>query len=96
LRTDRAARQGYGPGSAGNGASEQRMARCASTTQGVSMNKNQVKGALKDAAGKLQETAGEVIGNPEQQLKGIKKQVEGKAQRAVGDVQEVVKTASNK
>jgi uncharacterized protein YjbJ (UPF0337 family) len=96
LRTDRAALQGYGQGSAGNGASEQRTVRCASTTQGERMNKNQVKGALKDAAGKLQETAGEVVGNTGQQIKGIQKQVEGKAQRAIGDVQEAVKSTTKK
>jgi hypothetical protein len=37
-----------------------------------SLNKDQVKGTLKDAAGKVQETTGKVIGSTEQQLKGIK------------------------
>lgn len=55
------------------------------------MNKDQVKGTLKDAAGKVQQTAGKVIGSKEQQAKGVKKQVEGKTQKAVGDVKEVVK-----
>jgi uncharacterized protein YjbJ (UPF0337 family) len=52
------------------------------------MNKDQVKGVVKDAAGKLQETTGQVIGSPEQQIKGIKKQVEGKVQKAVGDLKD--------
>jgi uncharacterized protein YjbJ (UPF0337 family) len=60
------------------------------------MNKDQVKGTLKDAAGKVQETTGKVIGSHEQQLKGIKKQVDGHAQKAVGDIKEVVKDASKK
>lgn len=55
------------------------------------MNKDQVKGALKDAAGKVQETAGEVIGSNKQQVKGMEKQVEGKAQKAAGDVKDAVK-----
>lgn len=55
------------------------------------MNKDQVKGAIKDAAGKVQETAGEVTGNVEQQDKGVVKQAEGKVQKAYGDVKEVLK-----
>ncbi len=60
------------------------------------MNKDQVKGTLKDAAGHVQQTTGKVIGSNEQQLKGIKKQVDGHAQKAVGDIKEVVKDASRK
>lgn len=60
------------------------------------MNKDQVKGTLKEAAGRVQKTAGKVIGSNEQQLKGIKKQVEGQAQKAVGDIKEVVKDAARK
>ena len=60
------------------------------------MNKDQVKGTLKDAAGKVQETAGKVIGSHEHQHKGIEKQVEGKAQKAVGDIKEVVRDATHK
>jgi uncharacterized protein YjbJ (UPF0337 family) len=55
------------------------------------MNKNQVKGAIKDAAGKVQEKTGEVIGSTEQQVKGISKQAQGKAQKLVGDIQEAAK-----
>lgn len=60
------------------------------------MNKDQVKGAVKDAAGKVQQTTGKIIGSKEQQLKGLKKQVEGQAQRTVGNVKEVVKDAGRK
>lgn len=60
------------------------------------MNKDQVKGALKDAAGKVQQKTGKFIGSSEQQAKGITKQVEGKTQKAVGDIKEVVKDASKK
>lgn len=54
------------------------------------MNKDQVKGAVKDAAGKVQEKAGEVVGSREQQAKGIAKQVEGTVQKKAGDVREAV------
>ena len=60
------------------------------------MNKNQVEGALKDAAGKVQQKVGEVIDSPTQQAKGIAKQVEGKTQKAAGDVQQAVKDSAKK
>jgi len=60
------------------------------------MNKDQVKGAIKNAAGKVQEKTGEVIGSTEQQLKGLHKQAEGKTQKAVGDIKEVLKDAQHK
>lgn len=58
------------------------------------MNTDQVKGALKDAAGKVQEKAGELINSPEQQAKGIAKQVEGTTQKNYGDVKENIKDAT--
>jgi uncharacterized protein YjbJ (UPF0337 family) len=65
-------------------------------SRGEFMNKDQVKGSIKDVAGKVQETTGQLIGSTEQQLKGIKKQVEGKTQKAVGDVKEVLKDAGHR
>lgn len=55
------------------------------------MNKNQVKGILKDVAGKVQEKAGQLVGNKEQQVKGIGKQISGKAEKTYGDAKEIVK-----
>ncbi len=60
------------------------------------MNKDQVKGAIKDAAGKVQEKTGEVIGSSEQQVKGLAKQVEGKVQKQVGNAKEALKEARSK
>ncbi|WP_431104799.1 CsbD family protein [Roseateles noduli] len=57
------------------------------------MNKDQVKGAAKDIAGKVQQKTGEVVGSTEQQAKGLAKQVDGKAQKAYGDVKEAAKDA---
>ncbi|NLD68311.1 MAG: CsbD family protein [Limnobacter sp.] len=57
------------------------------------MNKDQVKGAVKDTAGKVQQKTGEAVGSQEQQAKGLAKQGEGKAQKTVGDAKEVVKQA---
>lgn len=60
------------------------------------MNKDQVKGAIKDAAGKVQEKTGEIVGSQKQQVKGMAKQVEGTAQKKMGDVKEAVKDAANR
>jgi len=58
------------------------------------MNTDQVKGALKDAAGKVQQKTGELINSPEQQAKGVAKQVEGQTQKNYGDVKENIKDAT--
>ena len=55
------------------------------------MNSDQVKGAAKDVAGKVQRTVGEATGSTEQQVKGAAKQAEGKVQKAVGDATDAVK-----
>jgi uncharacterized protein YjbJ (UPF0337 family) len=60
------------------------------------MNKNQIKGAIKTAAGKVQEKTGHLFGSTDQERKGLKKQVEGNAQKTVGDVKEVVKDITRK
>lgn len=60
------------------------------------MNKDQVKGSVKDVAGKVQEKAGKVTGNTKQELKGIGKQIAGKVQKGVGDMKDAVKKASAK
>lgn len=54
------------------------------------MNSDQIKGTIKDAAGKVQRKAGEALGSPKQQVKGTLKQAEGKAQKALGDTKEAV------
>ena len=59
------------------------------------MNKDQVKGAAKDIAGKVQEAGGKLVGNPTQQAKGLAKQVKGKAQQHLGNVKELIKDAKN-
>ena len=55
------------------------------------MNKDQVAGATKDAAGKAQKAAGDAVGSPKQEVKGLVKEGEGKLQKAYGDVKEVLK-----
>jgi uncharacterized protein YjbJ (UPF0337 family) len=60
------------------------------------MNRNQVKGAAKDVAGKVQRKVGELTGNENQQAKGAAKQVEGKVQKGVGDVEQALDEADRK
>ena len=55
------------------------------------MNTDQIKGSVKDVAGKAQRKLGEAIGRTDQQVKGAATQVEGKAQKAVGNVKEAYK-----
>lgn len=55
------------------------------------MNKDQVKGAIKEAAGKVQTKAGEAMGSNKQQVKGMAKQAEGKVQKTVGNIKEAGK-----
>ena len=52
------------------------------------MNKDQLKGTVKDLGGKAQEKAGELTGSEKQQIKGLKNQATGKVQKGVGDVKE--------
>lgn len=52
------------------------------------MNKDQIKGSIKDTAGKVQEKAGELTGSQDQQIKGNQKQGEGKADKIVGNVKD--------
>ena len=55
------------------------------------MNEDQVKGAAKDIAGKIQEETGKLVGSKPQQAKGLEKQLEGKVQQKVGDLKQAVK-----
>lgn len=57
------------------------------------MNKDQVKGKVKNIAGHVQEEAGKLVGNLGQEAKGIKLQVEGQAQKNLGNVKALVKDA---
>ena len=60
------------------------------------MNKDQVKGVVKETMGKVQSKAGELTGSSEQRLKGLSKEAEGKVQKKVGDAKETLKDASHK
>ncbi|HSX50738.1 MAG TPA: CsbD family protein [Cellvibrio sp.] len=52
------------------------------------MNKDQVKGSVKQAAGKVQQKTGEALGSEKHQAKGAAKQAEGKIQKGYGDLKD--------
>jgi len=54
------------------------------------MNKDQVKGVVRDVTGKVQEEVGRLVGSKEQQVKGLSKQISGKVQKGVGDARQVI------
>jgi uncharacterized protein YjbJ (UPF0337 family) len=56
----------------------------------MGINKDQVDGRVKEAAGKIQEVAGRVTGSPTQELKGKVKKAVGTAQAGFGDAKERV------
>ena len=60
----------------------------------MSMNKDQVKGRVKEAEGKMKELAGKLVGNERLQAKGKAEKILGKAQAKFGDVKKDVKDAS--
>ncbi len=55
------------------------------------MNSDQVKGAAKKVAGKVQQEGGKLAGSKKQQVKGAAKQVEGSMQAALGNIIEIFK-----
>lgn len=60
------------------------------------MNKDQAKGAIKEATGKMQTKIGQAIGSDSQQAKGVARQVEGHIQKKVGDTKQAVKDVIDK
>ena len=60
------------------------------------MNKDQLKGAVKEAAGKVQGKFGDVVGSNEQKAKGVVKEMAGKTQKKVGDTKEVMSDSRKK
>lgn len=55
------------------------------------MNRDQVKGVVKQAVGKVQEQAGKATGSRRQQAKGLAKQAVGTVQKGYGDVRQILK-----
>jgi uncharacterized protein YjbJ (UPF0337 family) len=54
------------------------------------MNKNQIKGRIKEAKGKGKELAGKAVGNKQLQREGKVEKLGGKAEAAYGDLKKEV------
>ncbi len=59
--------------------------------QFMSINKDQVKGRVKEAEGKIKEVAGALVGNEKMEAKGKVKKNLGEAQARYGDIKHDVK-----
>ena len=58
------------------------------------MDKNQIKGDVKKAKGKVKEVTGRTIGNEEMERKGKLEHAKGTVQKGYGDVKSAVKKAT--
>ena len=59
------------------------------------MNKDQVKGKVKDVAGRIERQAGEWTGDEKKEVHGTMKQAEGKIQNAWGNIKDAGKKAAH-
>ncbi|GCL64903.1 CsbD family protein [Pseudaquabacterium pictum] len=60
------------------------------------MNKDQIRGAAKEVAGKIQRKTGDLLDSPEQEAKGTAREVAGKVQKQVGNAKEALKDGARK
>jgi uncharacterized protein YjbJ (UPF0337 family) len=60
----------------------------------MKMNKDQIKGRVKEVEGKIKEAAGKLVGNEKLEAKGKVQKILGKAQAKFGDVKQDVKDAA--
>jgi uncharacterized protein YjbJ (UPF0337 family) len=60
----------------------------------MNLNKDQVKGRVKQAEGKIKEVAGKLVGNEKLEVKGKIQKTLGKAQAKFGDVKRDIKNAA--
>ncbi len=59
------------------------------------MDKDRVKGAINDAAGRAKRQVGEWTGDTNAQVEGAAQQIKGKAQKAVGTVKDAARDSKN-
>lgn len=55
------------------------------------MDKNRIKGATKEAEGRLQQAKGSLTGSTKDKAEGMGKEVAGKVQKKVGQVKDSMK-----
>ncbi|MGY5802999.1 CsbD family protein [Rhizobium sp. LEGMi12c] len=57
------------------------------------MDKNRVKGAVKEASGSIKEAAGKLTGNNRLKMEGVAEKVEGKILTQVGKAKDAIRHA---
>ena len=57
----------------------------------MTTNKDQIKGRINEAKGKIKEVAGKLVGNKEMEVKGKLKNQAGKVQAGFGDIKADIK-----
>lgn len=55
------------------------------------MNKDQVKGNIKEAAGEVQKKTGKLVGSKEHEVKGHAREKAGEVQQKKGDLKETLR-----
>jgi uncharacterized protein YjbJ (UPF0337 family) len=60
------------------------------------MNKDQVKGRVEEAKGKIKEVTGHAVGNPDLEDRGTVQKVGGNLQKNYGDLKQDVKDSLTK
>lgn len=58
------------------------------------MNKDTIKGSMKEASGKVQKEFGKAVDSPRHQVEGGMKEADGKTQKAVGHLKDAAKSAA--
>ncbi len=58
------------------------------------MNKDTIKGSMKETAGKVQKEFGKAVDSPKHVIEGGAKEAEGKGQKAAGHIKDAVKTVT--
>lgn len=60
------------------------------------MDKDKVKGAMDDVAGRIKRQTGEWTGDPNKQVEGAAQQIKGKAEKALGNMKDAARDANAK
>lgn len=58
------------------------------------MNKDTIKGSMKETAGKVQKEFGKAVDSPKHVIEGGAKEAEGKGQKAAGHIKDAIKTVT--
>ncbi len=58
------------------------------------MNKDTIKGSMKETAGKVQKEVGKAVDSPKHIVEGGAKEADGKGKKAAGHIKDAIKTVT--